>query len=141
LFCAEKPEAVQDLRLEIIARYSKYTSRRKHLYCKELGAPVLNPILLKSSVEICQSCSSHTIEDRCTNIYGNIYVAKSLPPPALRLIIFLLFAEDRQMLCKTYPDGNGLVFRCLQDNREKLKPHCREAVFDQVRGSQRKACF
>lgn len=52
-----------------------------------------------------------------------------------------VFAEDRQTLCKAYPDGNGLVFRCLQDNREKLKPHCREAVFDQVRGSQRKACF
>eukprot|EP00271_Cylindrocystis_brebissonii_P009749 TRINITY_DN2493_c0_g1_i1.p1 TRINITY_DN2493_c0_g1~~TRINITY_DN2493_c0_g1_i1.p1 ORF type:complete len:1041 (-),score=222.27 TRINITY_DN2493_c0_g1_i1:278-3400(-) len=38
---------------------------------------------------------------------------------------------DRTSICKDVPDGMAQVFRCLQDNRDKLKEVCRSALFEQ----------
>ncbi|CAI5986578.1 unnamed protein product [Closterium sp. NIES-65] len=40
-------------------------------------------------------------------------------------------AEDREVVCAGVPDGNARVFMCLQENRQKLKPVCRTALFEQ----------
>ncbi|CAI5969484.1 unnamed protein product [Closterium sp. NIES-64] len=39
--------------------------------------------------------------------------------------------EDREVVCAGVPDGNARVFMCLQENRQKLKPVCRTALFEQ----------
>ncbi|GJP67904.1 hypothetical protein CLOP_g24662, partial [Closterium sp. NIES-67] len=39
--------------------------------------------------------------------------------------------EDRETLCASVADGHARVFMCLQENRQKLKPVCRTALFEQ----------